>query len=111
MPKANSDDIQATLGLTAAGDRRVWRGRWLIIGAVLLLGAVAVWAWPGSHADGAPRYQAAAAERKTLTVTVTATGSSMPSRRSTSARRSRGSSNRSPWTSTARCGWARCWRV
>jgi HlyD family secretion protein len=74
MPKANSDDIQATLGLTATGHRRVRRGRWLIVGAVLLLGAVAVWAWPGSRGDGAPRYQVAAAERKTLTVTVTATG-------------------------------------
>ena len=73
MGQRQGDDIQATLGLTAGG-RRVRRGRWIAIAVVATLIAGAAWRWRGARADTAPRYQTGVAERKTLTVTVTATG-------------------------------------
>jgi HlyD family secretion protein len=72
MANTNTDDIQATLGL-AAGRRRVW-GRRLITSVVLVFAASGLWTWRGTRANTGPRYQMTTVERKTLTVTVTATG-------------------------------------
>jgi HlyD family secretion protein len=74
MTDTQTDDIHTTLGLTAAHRSRTRRTRWISIALVVLLAAAAVWGWRRSRGDAAPRYQTASVVKKTLTVSVTATG-------------------------------------
>lgn len=74
MANTQTDDIHATLGLTAEGRRRARRGRWRWMLLLLLVAAAGLWTWRRSHADPGPQYETAAVTRQTLTVGVTATG-------------------------------------
>jgi HlyD family secretion protein len=74
MTDTQTDDIHTTLGLTAAHRSRARRARWISIALVVLLAAAAVWGWRRSRGDTTPRYQTAPVVKKTLTVSVTATG-------------------------------------
>ena len=69
-----TDDIHTTLGLTAAGRRRGHLVRWLTLITVIAIAAAGFWIWRRTRPTDTPRYQTTAASRKTLTVTVTATG-------------------------------------
>ena len=76
MVNANTEteDIRAVLGLTAEGRRRARRTRWIALLIVLVVGGGSLWAWRGSRRDAPLRYQTSPVERRTVTVTVTATG-------------------------------------
>jgi HlyD family secretion protein len=74
MTDTQTDDIHATLGLTAGHRSRARLRRWAWVAVVLLLAAAGLWAWRRSRGDTAPQYQTTPVARKTLTVSVTATG-------------------------------------
>lgn len=79
MPDSSKQrDIQSTLGLDAATGRRRPRWRWIAGGVFLVLAGAAIWGLIGGTAQKQPRYITAPAERGTLTVTVTATGTLQP---------------------------------
>jgi multidrug efflux pump subunit AcrA (membrane-fusion protein) len=74
MAHTDTDDIQATLGLTAESRHRARRSRWLWIAIVVLVVAGGLWAWWHTRGDAGPQYQTSPVARRTLTVSVTATG-------------------------------------
>ncbi|HVT47408.1 MAG TPA: efflux RND transporter periplasmic adaptor subunit [Vicinamibacterales bacterium] len=74
MAHTDTDDIQATLGLTAETRHRARRSRWLWIAIVVLVVAGGLWAWWHTRGDAGPQYQTSPVARRTLTVSVTATG-------------------------------------